>query len=102
MSPIVHPKLKALESLCRDYGVRRLELFGSAVEGGFEPERSDLDFLVEFEPTTPVEHAGRYFAVLAGLEDLFERDVDLVEVRAVRNPYFLNSVSKSRTLLYDG
>lgn len=100
MNRVVEPKMGEVARLCRDLRVRRLELFGSAAEDGFNPESSDLDVLVEFEPATPVEHAQRYFEMLAGLEDLFEREVDLVEIRAVRNPYFLKSIQTSRQLLY--
>jgi predicted nucleotidyltransferase len=46
---IVDEKEEAVAVLCRRFGVRRLELFGSAVKGTFDPGTSDLDFLVEFE-----------------------------------------------------
>lgn len=47
---IVEQNLPAIAELCRRFGVRRLDLFGSAAMGRFDPQRSDLDFLVEFEP----------------------------------------------------
>ncbi len=54
--------------LCRNHGVRRLELFGSATSERFDPGRSDLDLLVEFGPMSPVEHADSYFGFLAAIE----------------------------------
>ena len=98
--PIVQNNLKQVVRLCRQHHVRRMELFGSAAEDRFNLAKSDLDFLVEFEPATPVEHATRYFALLAALQDLFQRNIDLVEARAVRNPYFLSGIQTSRTLVY--
>jgi predicted nucleotidyltransferase len=80
--------------------VRTLELFGSAAKGTFEPERSDLDFLVDFLPLEPGPHAKAYFGLLFGLEDLFCRKIDLVETGAIENPFFLKTVNESRKLLY--
>ena len=86
--------------LCRRHHVRTLELFGSAAEGNFDPDNSDLDFLVDFLPLQPGQHAPAYFGLLQGLQDLFQREIDLVMVRAIRNPYFLKSVNQSRRVLY--
>jgi len=96
----VADKSNALIRLCVEYGVQRLELFGSATGDSFDPDRSDVDFLVVFEPTTPVEHADRYFELLAALQDLFSRGIDLVELGAIRNPYFMQGIQSSRMLIY--
>ncbi len=93
-------KRAELEALCRRYGVRRLELFGSAATGGDRPGASDLDFLVEFGPPSVGAYADAYFGLLESLEALFRRRVDLVVASAIRNPYFLQAVERSKTLLY--
>ncbi len=89
-----------LEALCQRHHVGRLELFGSAADGSFDPVHSDLDFLVEFLP----EAAGRifhgYFDFKEELERLFGRKVDLVMPSAIRNPYFLQAVDQQRQVLY--
>lgn len=90
----------AVEQLCRKFRVRRLELFGSAAGEAFDPQTSDLDFLVEFEELKHGEYADTYFGLLEGLQELFQRNVDLVMVSAVKNPYFLKSIERTRTLLY--
>jgi uncharacterized protein len=100
MSTLVEAKRPELIELCRRHRVRKLELFGSAVGDRFNPETSDLDFLVDFESTPPVESARCYFGLLFALQDLFGRNVDLVETVAIRNPYFLQSVAKDRVVLY--
>jgi uncharacterized protein len=91
----------ALIALCRRHGVRRLELFGSAARGDFDPATSDVDFLVEFEDRGWEGSSGRYFGLLFGLEDLLGRKVDLVERSAVRNPHFLAVAERHRELIYD-
>jgi hypothetical protein len=100
MSPSIAQHRCEIADLCRRYQVRRLELFGSAAEDRFDPERSDVDFLVEFEPLADGEHADTYFGLLEALQALFSRHVDLVMVRAIRNPYFLEAIEPTRTLLY--
>lgn len=89
-----------LESLCRHYHVQQLDLFGSAADGTYRPGESDLDFLVEFEPLPPGAYADTYFGLLEALEGLFETRVDLVVASAIKNPYFRESVERTRALLY--
>src|SRR5579864_2540166 len=81
---IIDANLPALRALCRRFGVRRLDLFGSAATGRFDPARSDLDFLVEFEPG---ERGAPYFALREALSSLFRRKVDLLTEAALDNPY---------------
>jgi predicted nucleotidyltransferase len=89
-----------LAALCRRFGVRRLEVFGSVATGGFQSTTSDLDFLVEFERPLGPGYADRYFGLLEALEALFGRPVDLVVASAIKNPYFRESIDKTRVLLY--
>jgi predicted nucleotidyltransferase len=97
----VQDQKETLDQLCRSFGVRCLELFGSAAsDDHFDAGHSDLDFLVEFEPMNPVRHAKSYFGLLTALQDLFAREVDLVEIKAVTNPYFLDSINKGRRQIY--
>ena len=100
MIPEVQDRVEVIAALCKRFNVRRLELFGSAVAGGFDPQSSDLDFLVEFEDLRPREYADAYFGLLAELQSVFRRNVDLVVIRSVRNPYLLESIQGTRTLLY--
>jgi predicted nucleotidyltransferase len=78
-----------------------LVLFGSSARDDFDAEASDLDFLVEFEPMAPTEHADSYFGLLEDLEVLFERRIDLLEPEPIDNPYFWQSIERSRKVLYE-
>jgi predicted nucleotidyltransferase len=98
-SPIAEHRM-ALEQLCRRYHVRRLELFGSAAAGLERPGESDYDFLVEFEPLASGAYADTFFGLKESLEDLFSRPVDLVVASAIRNPYFRESVDRTKSLVY--
>ena len=100
LAHIVSDRLRQLTEICHRRGVERLEVFGSAASGRFDPLSSDLDFLVELRPASPAELADRYFGLLEDLQSLFGRPVDLVMTRAIKNPYFLRGIEDSRTLLY--
>jgi hypothetical protein len=88
-----------IAALCREYGVRKLELFGSAARGDFDPAGSDVDFFYEFDDD-PAGLADRFFGLLEGLERLLGRKVDLVSSQDVRNPYFLQVANEHRVTLY--
>jgi predicted nucleotidyltransferase len=100
MIPLVRQNLSAVERLCTQHGVRRLELFGSATQDRFDAAWSDLDFLVEFNVLQPAAHADAFFGLLFALEDLFGRRVDLVESTAIHNPYFRRAIEPTRLVLY--
>ncbi len=101
MLPFVEQKLPAIRDLCRQYGVARLEIFGSAVTGAFDPDHSDIDFIVDYAPDTDLgPWLKRYFEFKERLEALLGRPVDLVMAGAMRNPYFIRAVNESRQLLY--
>jgi predicted nucleotidyltransferase len=100
MKPINADALETVASLCRQFQVERLELFGSGTEESFDSNHSDLDFLVEFQTMPPAEHSRAYFGLLFALEDHFGRPIDLVETVAVSNPYFLKRIESQRSVLY--
>lgn len=97
---IVTQHLDEVRALCEKYRVKRLAIFGSAVKGTFDPATSDLDFVVEFFPREPMGFKDVYFGLLHAFEELFQREVDLVERKAVRNPYFLQVLELSEQPLY--
>jgi predicted nucleotidyltransferase len=100
VDPIVEQRRPQIEALCRKYGLKRLELFGSAARGDFDPSRSDFDFFYEFDSDDWKGAADRFFGLLQDLQSLLGRKVDLVSLKAAKNPYFLESANRSRITLY--
>jgi uncharacterized protein len=100
MSPLIEQYRAQLDELCRRYRVRRLDLFGSATRDDFDPQRSDLDFLVEFEDYRLENASDRYLGLMVDLEDLFGRRIDLVSTKAIENPYFRKEILRTRVPLY--
>ena len=100
MKEQIEQKREQIVQLCRQFHVRRLALFGSALGSDFDLERSDVDFVVEFETLPPGTYAETYFGLISALERLLGRKVDLVEAGAVRNPYFLQEIEAHQETLY--
>jgi predicted nucleotidyltransferase len=100
MSLDVAQRAAEVGQLCRQFRVRRLELFGSAARGNDGQGQSDLDLLVEFELLPAGSFADAYFGLLESLEQLFDRPVDLVVASAIKNPYFRQVIEPTRVLIY--
>jgi hypothetical protein len=88
----------ALAEFCRKWGIRELSIFGSALRDDFNPE-SDLDFLVSFEPGTPLD-IDRLLDMKEELEARLGRSVDLVEKEALRNPWRKHEILRTREVIY--
>jgi uncharacterized protein len=98
---VVAEHLEEIRALCREYGVLRLEVFGSALTSRFDPQTSDIDLLVEY----PTDYdfglwLGRYLDLKERLSAVLGRPVDLVMVGAVRKPRFIQAIRDNRRLLY--
>ena len=100
MHPAITQHLTGISAICKRYGIRKLEVFGSAARvDDFDPEQSDADFLVEFAPGVQ-PGLDTFFGAKAALEALLGRSVDLIEPGAIRNPYVLASINRHRQALY--
>ena len=100
MHPAISQHRPGIVGICQRYGIRRLEVFGSAARANdFDPAHSDADFLVEFASgVQPGVNA--IFAAKADLEALLGRGVDLVEPGAVRNPYVLANINRDHEVIF--
>ncbi len=95
MIALLHDNRERIAELCEAYGVRQLDLFGSAATGTFERTSSDLDFFVDLgEYAQGI--AKRYFRFCALLEAIVERPVDVITVRQIVNPYFRAELDSTR------
>lgn len=89
----------AIARACRQFGVARLRVFGSAVTDDFDPARSDFDFFVDFQPQV-ADLLGTYLGLSAELARITGRKVDLVMTDAVENPYFAAQAARGAQDLY--
>ncbi len=90
------------ESLCKMHHVKYLYLFGSATSDSFDPEKSDIDLLVELDLSNPIDRGEMLLSLWDGFESFFERKVDLLTDNSIRNPYLRRSIEATKQLIYDG
>ncbi|GAA3842551.1 hypothetical protein GCM10022243_06220 [Saccharothrix violaceirubra] len=95
MHELIEARRHEIVELRREVGVRRLAVFGSAVDGSFDVTSSDVDVTVEFAVRPGFDHVGNYFSLKEGLEAIFGRPVDLVGESGIRNPYFRQRVRET-------
>lgn len=100
MIELIRDNQQAIRDLCRQYGIRKLDVFGSAATGAFDPARSDIDFLVDLGEYTPGT-AVRYLDLIADLEDLLGYPVQMVTQPSITNPYFRQAVDAQRVRIYE-
>ena len=96
---IVEKNIDRLKSLCKKYKVTELYVFGSVLNNHFSSE-SDIDFIVSFDEIELEKYADNYFDFKFSLEDLFSRNIDLLEEKAIKNPFFKDSINNSKQLIY--
>lgn len=101
MNQLVETRLSTIAALCRRFGVSRLDLFGSAALGNFDPASSDLDFVATFNDTKRSGYADRYLGFAEALESLLGRPVDVITERSIRSPLFRQAVEAARQKVYD-
>ena len=100
MVGLLQSRREAIVDACARHGVARLEVFGSALRDDFRSGESDLDLLVEFAPMEPYARVEAYFGLLDELRHLLNREVDLVMVGAVKNPYIAREIERTKQVFY--
>jgi predicted nucleotidyltransferase len=96
---IIEKNIDRLTRLCEKYKVAELYVFGSVLSNRFSSE-SDIDFIVTFDEIELEKYADNYFDFKFSLEDLFKRNIDLLEEKAIKNPFLKNSINNSKQLIY--
>ena len=100
MLDVIKQNLEKITDICRRHGVKRLELFGSAARGDFDPAKSDLDFFVEFDRYDDPAIADHWFGLQEDLANLLGHTVDLCSLRTAKDPLFLEVANRHRAGLY--
>jgi predicted nucleotidyltransferase len=99
--PLIEQKKDDIRYLCQALRVKKLYAFGSAVTGDFSTN-SDIDFLLSFADDLSVEeYTENYFTLHSKLRELFQRNIDLITERSLSNPYFIDSIIRTRQLVYE-
>lgn len=85
--------------LCETHKVKSLYAFGSVLTDNFNSD-SDIDLIVDFANIEVEDYADNYYDLKFSLQDILKRPIDLLEEKAIKNPYFKHSVNQQRQLVY--
>jgi uncharacterized protein len=96
---LIDQNIDSIRNLCLKYKVATLFVFGSAITNRFKKD-SDIDLLVDFKDVDLYNYANNYFDLKDALESIFHRNVDLLEDKAIKNPYLRQSIDSSKQLIY--
>lgn len=88
-----------IKRLCSLYKVKSLFAFGSVTTNKFRPD-SDIDLVVDIEEKDPLSYSDSYFNFKFQLEQLLQRQIDLLEQKSIRNPYLKEQIDKTKVLIY--
>ncbi len=96
---LIESNIDKICDLCIKHKVGQLFAIGSVLTNRFK-RNSDIDFVVDFSGVELYDYADNYFDLKFSLENLFHRDVDLLEDKAINNPYLRQSIDSSKKLIY--
>ncbi len=100
MQQFITDRLPEIEALCRTHHVQRLSVFGSAVRSDFNPETSDVDVRVIFKSEKIANYANNAFAFQDALVSLFNREVDMLSAKKIRNDYLRRAIEQDQVEVY--
>ena len=96
---IIDRNIEKIKALCSKHKVSRLFVFGSVLTDRYN-QASDIDFVVDFSDVDIYNYADNYFDLKTSLENLLNRQIDLLEEKAINNPYLRKSIDSSKKLIY--
>jgi len=88
-----------IKKLCDSNKVKALFAFGSVTTDKFRSD-SDIDLVVDIAESDPFSYSDNYFNLKLQLELLFKRHVDLLEQKAIKNPYLKAQIDRTKILVY--
>ena len=96
---VLEKHIEDINQLCSTHNVKQLYAFGSVLTDTFN-NNSDIDLIVDFEPIDLSQYADNYYDLKFSLENVLQKPVDLLEEKAIKNPYFRQVVNNQRQLIY--
>lgn len=96
---LIEQNIATLTEICATHNVEKMYLFGSALTSNFN-SKSDIDFLVKFKSIDLAKYFDNYINFKEKLSDLFGHDVDLIEEQSLKNPILINSINRTKELVY--
>ncbi len=94
-------KASEFKQICQNHNVKYLYIFGSSLTEQFDPEKSDIDMIVEIDDADPIGRGEKLISIWDNFEKFFKRKVDLLTEPSIKNPYLKKSINSTKVLVYD-
>ena len=91
--------IEQIKQICKEYRVKKFSVFGSVLTENFSSD-SDIDFVVDFDEKDPFKYTDLYFQLKEELEQILKRQIDLIEERGIKNPFFRKEIDESKVVIY--
>lgn len=95
----INKHIEQIKKLCDANGVKALFAFGSVLKNQLRPD-SDIDLVVDIEDQDPLSYSDKYFELKFNLEKIFNRKIDLLELKAIRNRFLKKEIDKTKLQIY--
>ena len=95
---LIDAHIDRIRQLCSRHKVKKLFAFGSVLNDSFNAD-SDVDLVVDYSNVELLDYADNYFDFKEALESLLNRPVDLLEDKAIRNPYLRKQIDLEERLI---
>lgn len=95
----INEHIDEIKELCDSNKVKSLFAFGSVIEDKLTSE-SDIDFLVDIDDQDPLSYSDKYFDLKFSLEKIFNRKIDLLELKALRNRFLKQEIDQTKLQIY--
>jgi hypothetical protein len=96
---ISEKNIEQIKQLCKEFSVKSFSVFGSVLTDNFSSD-SDIDFVVDFDENDPIKYTDLYFQLKDKLEQILNRQIDLIEERGIKNSFFRKSIDESKVVIY--
>ena len=95
----INKHIDQIKKLCDSNKVKSLFAFGSVIKNELRTD-SDIDLVVDIDDQDPLSYSDKYFDVKFNLEKIFDRKIDLLELRAIRNRFLKKEIDRTKLLIY--
>lgn len=95
----INQHIEEIKQACLTNKVRALFAFGSIIQDNLKPD-SDIDLLVEIDESDPISYSDCYFNLKFALEKMLNRQIDLLERKTLKNPFFKEQIEKTMVPVY--
>ena len=96
---ISEKNIERIKQLCKEHRVKNFSVFGSVLTDNFSTD-SDIDFVVDFDEKDPIKYTDLYFQLKDKLENVLQRQIDLIEERGIKNSFFRKEIDESKVVIY--